>query len=56
MRILGAQRQELSRLQNEDGVAQAVVQEFEIAFDLPEIAVSRFEWRVQRLAWDRPDK
>ena len=50
MRILGAQRQELSRLQNEHGVAHAVVQEFELEFDLAEIALSRFEGKDQKFA------
>lgn len=50
VRILGAQRQELSRLQNEHGVAHAVVQEFELEFDLAEIALSRFEGKDQKFA------
>ena len=50
MRILGAQRQELRRLQKEDGVAQSIVQEFEIEFDLAEIALDRLEWKEQQPA------
>ena len=50
MRILGAQRQELSRLQNEGGVVHAIVQEFEIEFDLAEIALNRLDWKDQPLA------
>lgn len=50
MRILGAQRQELRRMQKEDGVSQAIVQEFEVEFDLAEIALSRLEWKDQQRA------
>ncbi len=50
MRILAAQRQELRRLQKEDGVAQAIVQEFEVEFDLAEIALDRLEWKDQQRA------
>lgn len=44
MRVLWAQRQELNRLHHEDGVAEGVLQEFEIEFDLAEIALNRLAW------------
>ncbi|QCB47904.1 cation:proton antiporter [Hydrogenophaga sp. PAMC20947] len=44
MRVLMAQRRALLRLQNEEGVAVAVLQDFEVELDLVEIALSRLEW------------
>jgi hypothetical protein len=50
MRILDAQRRELSRLENEGGVAPAIVQEFELEFDLAEIALNQRDWKDQQPA------
>ena len=45
-RALSAQRRELGRLQKEEGVAPAIVQELELDLDLAEISLDRFGWRA----------
>ena len=46
MRVLLAQREELGRLERQEGMALSVVQELELDLDLAEISLDRMGWRA----------